>query len=439
MIKHMKKTLFLSFAALFFAGTVYADFVASDWQFVRPIDTASVSMLSLQSAYVKLDVPRSVSTLARADLADLRIVSSGTEEVPYQLVIEDESVRSEYVQSTLRDLSLNAGETMFILDVGAAGTIHDHLVIDTLSKNFKRPVFVYASDTALHHGDQGWRLLSDKNHIYNYSDPALGFDAGSTDVYYPESTSRYLRIVIGKGEGSEVVVQGARVLRILERDARKNRSMEPAVISQNAKERSTEITIDLGGSGVSTRKLTLATSDVQNFSRRVVVQGSDDAGSWTMLSQGYVFQLNTPLFVGSDLSISYPESAKRYIRVIVFDEDNKPINWTDAVEMEGIARSLVFAVTPGATYALYYGNPSAERPVYDIARYFKYFEGVALSEALMGEESMNAAYVPPKAPVLPFSERNKNVINGVLILLVALVSFLLVAYLKKLKLMKPEK
>ncbi|OGZ05848.1 MAG: hypothetical protein A2845_03525 [Candidatus Lloydbacteria bacterium RIFCSPHIGHO2_01_FULL_49_22] len=139
MTKHMKKTLFVFFAALFFAGTVYADFSASDWQFMRSVDTASVSMLSQQSAYVKLDVPRSVSTLARADLADLRIVSNGMEEVPYQLVIEDESVRSEYVQSTLRDLSSNAGETMFILDVGAAGTIHDHLVIDTLSKNFKRP------------------------------------------------------------------------------------------------------------------------------------------------------------------------------------------------------------------------------------------------------------------------------------------------------------
>ncbi|OGZ05849.1 MAG: hypothetical protein A2845_03530 [Candidatus Lloydbacteria bacterium RIFCSPHIGHO2_01_FULL_49_22] len=297
---------------------------------------------------------------------------------------------------------------------------------------------MYASDTSLNHGGEGWRLLSDKNYLYNYADPTLGFDAGNKDVYYPESTSRYLRVVIGKGEGSEVVVRGARVLRILERDARKNRTTERAILSQNAKEQSTEITIDLGGSGVSTRKITLATGDVQNFSRRVVVQGSNDAGSWMMLSQGYVFQLNTPLFVGSDLSVSYPESAQRYIRVIVFDEDNKPIDWNDTVAMEGVARSLVFAVTPGATYALYYGNPLAQRPEYDIARYFKYFEGVSLSEALMGEEEVNAAYVPPKAPVLPFSERNKNVINGTLILLVALVSFLLVVYLKKLKLMKPE-
>jgi hypothetical protein len=398
---------------------------------MRPIDLSSAAT---PNTYVKMNIDRAVSGKANPSLSDLRIVTGDGEEVPYQLVIEDEQVRQEYVESTLRDLSAQNGETMFILDLGASGTIHDHLVISTLSKNFKRPVSVYASDTATEHGDQDWRLLSDKSYIYNFYDRALGFDAGSKDVYYPESTSRYLRVVIGRGEGSDVAVDGSKVLRVLQRDAKKNRMREHASVAQNAKEKSTELTVDLGASGVATRKITLATDERYNFSRRVVIQGSNDAASWVLLGQGYVFLLDTPLFSGSDLSVIYPESKLRYIRAVIFNEDNKAVAWKDTIDMEGVARSLVFTASPGTVSLLYYGNSKANAPRYDIARFFQYFEGATLPEVTLGGEIMNTAYIPPASPVVPFSERNDNVLNGALVLLVAAVSMLLISHLKKLKL-----
>jgi hypothetical protein len=433
-MKHMKTYFLLSILVLLLGvtGTAFADFSATDWQFMRPIDLSSVAM---PGTYVKLNVDRAVSAKASPSLADLRIVTGDGEEVPYQLVIEDEQVRQEYVKSTLRDLSTQNGETMFILDLGSSGTIHDHLLVSTVSKNFKRPVSVYASDTATEHGDRDWRLLSDKSYIYNFYDRALGFDAGSKDIYYPESTSRYLRVVIGRGEGSDVAVDGSKVLRVLERDAKKNRMREHASVAQNAKEKSTELTVDLGASGVATRKITLATDERYNFSRRVVIQGSNDAASWTLLGQGYVFLLDTPLFSGSDLSVSYPESKMRYIRAVVFNEDNKPVAWSNTVVMEGVARAIVFATRSGfATHVLYYGNSKANAPRYDIARFFQYVEGTTLPEVMLGGEIMNTAYIPPTPPVVPFSERNDNVLNGVLVLLVAAVSMLLISHLKKLKL-----
>jgi hypothetical protein len=165
-----------------------------------------------------------------------------------------------------------------------------------------------------------------------------------------------------------------------------------------------------------------------------VIQGSDDASSWTLIGQGYVFRLSTPLFAGSDLSVSYPETQMRYIRVVVFNEDNKPVTWSDGVSVEGTARSLVFSANAGAAYTLYYGNSKANTPRYDIARFFQYFDGVTLPEVTVGAEVMNAAYVPPLPPVVPFSERNKDVLNGALVLFVVVVSLILIRYLKKLKL-----
>jgi hypothetical protein len=428
----MKKYFLCIVAVLLgITGTAFADFSATDWQFMRPINLSSVAT---PDTYAKLNVDRAMSGKANPSLSDLRIVTGNGEEIPYQLVIENEQVRQEYVKSTLRDLSTQNGETMFILDLGSSGTIHDHLVISTLSKNFKRSASVYASDTVTEHGDRDWRLLSDKSYIYNFYDQSLGFDAGSKNVYYPESTSRYLRVVIGRGEGSDVAVDGAKVLRVLQRDAKKNRMREHVSVAQNAKEKSTELTVDLGASGVATRKVTLATDDTQNFSRRVVIQGSNDAALWTMLGQGYVFLLNTPLFSGSDLSVVYPESKLRYIRAVIFNEDNKAVEWKDTIDMEGVVRSLVFTASPETTYALYYGNSKANAPRYDIARFFQYVEGATLPEVSLGGEIMNTAYIPPAPPVVPFSERNDNVLNGVLVLLVTTVSILLISHLKKLKL-----
>jgi hypothetical protein len=153
-----------------------------------------------------------------------------------------------------------------------------------------------------------------------------------------------------------------------------------------------------------------------------------------MLGQGYVFLLNTPLFSGSDLSVVYPESKLRYIRAVIFNEDNKAVEWKDTIDMEGVVRSLVFTASPETTYALYYGNSKANAPRYDIARFFQYVEGATLPEVSLGGEIMNTAYIPPAPPVVPFSERNDNVLNGVLVLLVTTVSILLISHLKKLKL-----
>lgn len=427
MKKHLSVILL---GSLFIAGIAHADFAPTDWQYVRPINTSSVTT---PNSYVKFNVDRAMSTLSRTDLADVRIVSGGVE-IPYQLVVENEQVRRDYVPTILRDLATKDGETMFILDLGKSGTIHDHLLINSSSRNFKRPVSVYVSDAPIGHSDKDWRLLSDKNRIYNFHDQSLGFNVGNGDVYYPESTSRYIRVVIGRGEGSDVAVESARVLRLLLRDATKSQMTESASIIQNTKEWSTELLLDLGGTGVMTRKITLIpNNNTENFSRRVVIQGSDDASAWTLLGQGYVFSLKTQLFTGSDLAIMYPESAKRFIRVVVFNEDNQPINWGNTVLMEGVVRSVVFSTNPNTNYSLYYGKADSRAPHYDIARFFQYIESSALPEVSLGASFINPAYTLPKPPEIPFSERNKNILNGALVLLVAMVSFLLISYLKKLK------
>ncbi len=432
MIKIALLAVVTAFTTFTFA---YADFTLSEWEYVRPI-TVPTNMVV--GAYVRMNIDREVSAVSPSNLADLRIISGDGEEVPYQLVVESESTRNAYVSSALRDRSSANGETMFILDLGQNRSVHDHLTIATESKNFKRPVSVYASDENLSHGDAAWRLMSGSNYIYNFYDQSLGFNVGKGDVFYPESTARYLRVVIGRGEGAEVAVGDVRVLRTLSREAKLNQTSEVAVLFLNTKEQSTELTVDLGASGIPTRSVSLTTSDTRNFNRRAVVEGSNDNVGWNRLGQGYVFQLDTPLFKGRSLSIPYSESLSRYVRVTVFNQDDQPVAWERSVSLTGVARSLVFQFDVGQSYTLYVGNRNATAARYDMAHFFEYIETAALASASMQQLAKNPSYIAPKPKEIPYTERNAYVLNAVLVLLVAVITFFMIAYFRKFKKSTPN-
>ena len=430
----MKKTIITIVLLVSTLGVAYADFTITDWQYFRNI-TPPPNIVS--GTYTRTTIDRETNASSANGLSDLRIISAQGVEVPYQLVVESEATRSAYVTSALRDLSSQGGNTMFILDLGTNRSVHDHLVIMTESKNFKRPVTVYASDENLTHADPKWRRLGgSNNYIYNFYDQVLGFNAGKGDVYYPENTSRYLRVVIGVGEGGDVVAPNARVLRTLSRDANLSQMSERAEIVQNSKEQTTEITTDLGASGIPSRSVMLHLKETKNFNRRVVVQGSNDKLAWSALGHGYVFWLDTPLFKGSNLSIPYRETMHRFVRVVIFNQDDQPIQFTDEVMLSGVTRSLVFEVESGGSYALYVGNKNADAPKYDIAHFFEYIETTALPPSTLSLLTPNPSYAAPKDPDAPFVEKNKNVLNAVLVLLVAMITFMLIAYLKKLKMRK---
>ncbi len=419
----------VSLAGLLCAGIAYADFNPGTWHYKK--DVTSLPVVT-SGGFVKVNLDREASVGANSNLSDIRVIANGSEETAYQLVTENETVRTEYRTTFLRDLSSKDGETMFILDLQQSGVLHDHLTILSNSKNFKRKVSVYSADDSLAISDAKWRLLTDKGYIYNFYDAQSGFNAGSGEVSYPQNTSRYLKVVVAKGEGSEVTVSSAHVLRLSMQNAIESQLLQTASVVHNPVHKSTEITVDLGGAGIPTHRLTLATNDSKDFSRRAIVEESNDKQNWSAVGDGYVFSLATPLFTGSELSISYRESQARYIRVIIMDQDDLPVVWDSSVRMGGVVRAVVFKAAPGASYALYYGNARANAPQYDLARFFQYVESTDLARATLGAQEANPAYIDPVAPKAP-SQGPPNLLTGALIILVAIITFLLIAYLKKLK------
>ena len=416
---------------LLFAGSASADFTPATWKYEKPI---VLSEQLSSGEYTKIDLDQEVSFGAKRDLSDIRIVANNNTEVPYQSVILDESVRNEYVASTLRDLSTQDGSTMFIIDLHDAGRVHDHLTILSDSKNYKRSVSVASSDDALALSASDWRILTNTGYIYNFYDAKSGFNAGSGEVYYPKNTSRYLRVVIGAGEEEAVNVTGAHVYRLVEQKQREHLFTPSVVVSENEQYKTTEIVADLGGEGIPTHLIALQTSDTKNFSRRVIIEASNDGKAWSAIGDGYVFSLKTKLFSGAQLELPYHETHARYIRVLIMNEDDVPVVWSSNVFISGIVRSVVFQAEPGSSYALYFGNEDAFAPRYDLARYFQYVETTALVDGTLGAQQDNPSLTPPSVPTASFAEQNAMLFNGALVLLVALLAFLTLSYMKKLKL-----
>jgi hypothetical protein len=419
-------------ALLLIASVVRADYNPQNWQYTKPIDISGTD----SREYVKVKLDRDILTHS-AGLDDIRIISGGRD-VGYQLITEDATTRTASYPSSLLNLSSRNGRTYFIVDLGSSGNVHSRINIITSSLNFRRQVSVSASDYLLPIGDSSWRLLTSRGYIYNYYDQQASFSAGSGEVTYPQNTSRYLQVVIQPGEGSDPVISNARVYRYEIQEAEEDTITLPLTITQNEDQKSTELEGDFGYSGIPTHSISLSSTD-RNFNRRAVVQMSSDKVHWTLVSQGTLFNLATSLFTGSEFTLDYPEQTYRYIRVVVHNDDDAPVTFKSSATVKSTARYVVFEAMPNASYTMAYGNSSATTPKYDISRFFKYIEVGNLAEASLGNESLNTAYVPPPAPVIPLTERYPHLLAVVLVLLVIIVAGFVFAYLKKLREMESKR
>ena len=122
----------------------------------------------------------------------------------------------------------------------------------------------------------------------------------------------------------------------------------------------------------------------RNFYREVVVEGSYDSVYWTPLQSGEIlYDFDTPRFVGNDRELRFGEYRYRYYRITIFNEDNPPLPVQKPMA-SGFARKIVFATGAGETYRLYYGNPEASAPSYELEKLFPYLVTEDLPVARLG-------------------------------------------------------
>lgn len=409
------------------AGAAYADFSLADWEYRARILSGSGS----QSGFVTLELSASLFSYLKSDLSDLRVVNHDGE-VSYMVAVEKEQNALERVSSRMFNLSSNDLFTSFVLDLGAKGELHNSVTIQTSSENFRRIVEIEGSND-----QSAWRTLNPRGQIFDYTvrdiKPVAVRD---TTVYYPEGTLRYLKATIfDKGE-NPLKISGASVSRQVSATAR-DISYTPALeILGNSEEKATDVVLDLGVIGIPHDKVAIETQN-ENFNRAVQIYESNDKADWRAIGYAYIFSVNTPKFVGSNLEFSYPESNNRYLKISILNRDDRPIE-ISGVKITGLVRKILFNFDPAKEYYLYLGNKDAKTPQYDIESISKYVDLNGLNQVSASTVEKNQSFVKKVPPPLPLSERSPYILPTVLGIVVAILAFLLLRIVTNIRKNSPK-
>lgn len=399
-----------------------ADFSQRQWRYVKDI----VLPPGIQpNTLVELSPDTEVFAGAAKGLADLRIISGQSKEIPYKLEVSQAVHERTSFSVSLRDRGYVPGEyDIFTADLGQAGILHNEIEFRTPANDFRRRAIVETSNNGV-----DWMKVAEQT-VYAFTVRERGFTTRNTSIRYPESTARYLRVkIIDDGEGS-LGINGATVFYVKETPAREI-SWESTILSTGRDEaqRTTNVEVDLGSPGLPGHRLAISVPDV-NFYREVTLQSSPDREKWTTLVRGAdIYAFDTPKFVGDSLVLEYPETASRYLRLVIHDEDSPPLT-VQGVKVWGLWRRLVFAADPQQSYQLYYGNENAKKPSYDIERVFPYLVTEILPQAEISPQAGNPSFEEEKPPV---SERFPWLFPVVIAIAAVIVALLLIGIFRQVR------
>lgn len=409
------------------ATAVHADFALAHWLFYKPV-TLPPGVEQGQLVEVALD--REVFLESNAGETDLRLIAGPDREVPYQLVVLEKMEERAPVAVEIQDLGHVEGEySTFMADVGDSGNLHSEVLIDTREHNFRRTVVVETSADG-----ETWAVVRNDGEIYDFTSSDEEFRVHHTSVRYPQSAARYLRVkVLTAGEAPLEIIR-AKVFLAEEVVARETDYLPTSVSVSRDEYGTTHHLLDLGRSGVPITRLSFQ-SDNQNFYRGAGVEGSNDKdawgssdkGAWEWLGGTQLYSFNTSRFVGSVLELELKESRYRYYRLAVDDADNAPLSLA-GFTFHGADRLVRFQAEPNTDYALYYGNPVAEAPIYDLGQVTPYLETEDLPVATLGGQQANEAFTGFDVPA---TERLPWLMPAAVILASVVVAFLLFGVIRQ--------
>jgi hypothetical protein len=260
-----------------------------------------------------------------------------------------------------------------------------------------------------------YRILSIKNDQTDFRFTSLNF---------PTSKYRYFRIFIKSHEKPELVKAAISLKEITEGSYR-NYQIRKSVTKINSQTRQTEIDIELP-SAVPVSKIRISVTDAFDYYRPITIKYLADSFK---TEQGWKYTYNT---LTSGILNSIEEKTFtcnsvtfQKLKIIISNQDNQPLN-VDNIEIKGYVHELATRFNQPATYFLTYGNSSAYKPQYDIARFSDKIPEV-LTTLELGEELMIDKEVKPeKSPLF----KNPVWLWAIMVLIILLLGWFTLKMLK---------
>ena len=352
---------------------------------------------------------------AKTPFADFRVMTDRKEEVPWQIVSRRPEKRQEEIPHRMqKSLHTDKGETWLELLIDRQVTRVNAVEVITPDTDFSRQVQVLGSPDG-----KTWNTLRKDGVIFditrrmkNSATPALRF---------PQAGFRYLALKINNGGAPPLTISDVKVLQ--ESDSQGQTYTIHGTTEKpelNASRQESSIVVRMN-TVFPLDRLMIATAE-RNFQRSVEVQIKRGTGDWEQWAQGTIFSFDTPTMHESQLAIDMPEVATENFawcsRTLTARLFRSPV-----VTGEGYRRLLVFKQQADRKLYLFWGNPLAQQPRYDLDGIIAKQKLDELPMAYLGQPRPNSKFAGNNAR-LPFTERYKYLLYIVVTLGIAGLLFL---------------
>ena len=360
-------------------------------------------------AALPLDIYQLGELTAERPFADFRVVTDQKEELPWQMVSKRPETGEEAIACRMNNLSTEAhGDSWAELLVDAKGGGVNALQIITSDAGYIRQVEVLGSEDG-----KAWQSLRNDGVIFDLD---KGEKLKNDRIAIPETTFSHLAIRISNSGKSPLKIVEVRLFR-QKNAAGETYSIQAAAGKPEIDDSRKESRIVVRMDKVFPLDRLLITTKESNFQRSVAVETKDSKGAWRSVAEGVIYSFDSPGLHSSQLTIELPELTAREFRLVFRNHDSPPLN-ISAVSGEGYRRILVFKNYPGRKLYLFWGNPAARNPQYDLAGAVTSETVDKLPVATLGAVRENPSFAGDKAR-LPFSERYRFLLYIVVSLAIA--------------------
>ncbi|HXI02840.1 MAG TPA: DUF2339 domain-containing protein [Candidatus Saccharimonadales bacterium] len=424
--------------ALLAAGPARADFDAAGWK-----QSCEIFVEAGEASHASLGLDREVLEGAAADLSDLRVVGRGQRETPWMLWPPSSPGEIEAVPvKVLNSGVLPSRAATVELDLGGAPR-PTSLVVRTAGDSFRRRVTVEGTD-----GGGRWVTLVKEGWLYCV--PARG-DAEPQryeEIHLPENDFARLRVTVYPMADEKGLVDIRRVEAF--RTVPGKVETEPLPVERSSSDfdpndTTTRIDLDFGYRHARPWKIFLAFGEEtyrrpfrvfgRNETRRTIRAGRTETGDpimkeieepWQLLTGG-VLERTPATKGGAEREVALGNAVARYVRILIDEKDNPPLTLRSVRAVARVVR-ILFPIRPGGEWQLYFGNPDARLPSYDLAATIPDPDALQPASARLGEAKANPVYSAEPEP--PWSERHAWLLWGVLILAGGLLALIVARNLR---------
>ncbi len=396
---------------LFLAPAMSADFDVSDWKFEAPVRLPAEAA---SPQFVRLTLPGWVLANAREDLWDIRIINAAGKEVPYLL----QKLETRTFQSTIPTSIINRGVDpgrfeQIVCDLGDKAEVSNEVVLYTQAQNYVRKTDVAGSADG-----QNWIVLRSGAYIFDQEEHSRRLR--NLLVAYPDSTYRYLKVMVWFDGGPPLNLTGAEV-RKQEKAEFPSEVITASIVrqSEDPERKATDLLVETN-LGKQHFEECLLDASQQNFERPVTVSYKDYRDAWVQAGSGAIHRFTVGPAVEENLMVPVHDLNHRQFRIRIGNYDNPPLS-VRSVTMRRMPRILIFNASPGQRYRLFFANAEGVRRNYDLGGALGRLDLQKLPEASLERMTPNPSFAP-REQVKPWTERHPALIwvaLGVGVLLLA--------------------